>query len=216
MDINKACDILIESITRLSKRSPEITVANAQADVINNACLYILKEQKKDLFYGQHLQDAKLFIDASIRIFQQFREVDGIILMTSIQNNLAWDGMWDFLRTYFYEKHGIHIDEKSSETLKFYSNSHKRIENGTITSEDEVARIVVVQFIGENKEEVLVSIEPSLSPKKGKLLTNKENILTYEGYDPDYLFHIKLDLFNEVEFFTLELPNRKLAIEYYE
>ena len=72
-----------------------------------------------------------------------------------------------------------------------------------------------LNFIDDNQE-LIVSIEPSLSPKKSHLISNSDNILKYKGYDPDYLFTVKLDDFDEVEQFTLEMPNRNLKIVYFE
>ena len=81
-------------------------------------------------------------------------------------------------------------------------------------SESEVERNVNLNFFN-NQSEVIVSIEPTLSAKKGFLISNNNNTLIYNGADPDYRFIIKLDKYDEVEEFVLELPNRALKLCYF-
>ena len=123
--------------------------------------------------------------------------------------------MWDFLRDYFQKNHGVQIDEVETTPLIFYSTKHKRYENGNLVSESEVERTINLSFI-DDKEELIVSIEPSLSPKKSHQISNNGNEIKFKGYDPDYMFIVRLDDFDEVEQFTLEMPNRNLKIIYFE
>lgn len=66
-------------------------------------------------------------------------------------------------------------------------SSHKRIENGREVSHDFVARRANFEydFTGNN---VIISIEPTLSPKKAHLTRQDGFTLYYVGEDPDYEF----------------------------
>jgi hypothetical protein len=231
MNKNQAKQHLIQSISNLQQRRGNLTVADLEAEVINNTCLFVLKNQKEKMRQGKTIEEMFLgalnstqdfipitsaFTEAAMELFPgQYTEQHAMMATMGVQQNVAWEGMWDFLRDYFQKNHGIQIDDTETESAIFYSTKHKRYENGVLVSESEVERTINLNFIDDNQE-LIVSIEPSLSPKKSHLISNNENILKYKGYDPDYLFTIKLDDFDEVEQFTLEMPNRSLKIVYFE
>lgn len=231
MNKETAKQILSKSISNLQERRGDLTVGDIEAEVINNACLYILKNQKEktqgsktieEMFLGaldatkDFVPFAQAFTEAAMELFpRHYTEKEAIPATFGIQQNIAWEGMWDHLRNYFQKNHGIQIDNVETTPTTFYSTSHKRYENNSLTSESEVERTINLSFI-DNKQEIIVSIEPSLSPKKGYLISQEDKELKYKGYDADYLFSIKFDDFDEVETFILEMPNRNLKIVYFE
>ena len=230
MDKAKAKRILASSISNLHARRGQLTNSDLEAEIINNACLYYLKQQKdstaaaksiEEMFMGvlnttqNLLPVSKAFTDAACELFPDYYTAkEAIIAMNGIQQNVAWEGMWDFLRDYFESNHGYKIDNVESNTTIFYSNRHQRFENEIMVSESEVERTININFIEEN--EVVVGIAPSLSPKKAYLTSENGNTKQFKGYDPDYLFTIAFDEFEEVDKFILEMPNRNLRIEYFE
>ncbi|MDY3521946.1 hypothetical protein PG614_09925 [Riemerella anatipestifer] len=231
MDKHKAKQHLIQSITNLQQRRGNITVADLETEVINNTCLFVLKNQKEKMRQGKTIEEMFLgalnsiqdfipitsaFTEAAMELFPgQYTERHAMMATMGVQQNIAWEGMWDFLRDYFQKNHGIRIDDTETEASIFYSTKHKRYENGSLVSESEVERTINLNFI-DNNQELVVSIEPSLSPKKSHLISNDGNTLKYKGYDPDYLFTVSFDDFEEVEQFILEMPNRNLKIVYFE
>ena len=231
MDKNEAKRILIESISNLKKRRGNITANDVEAEVINNACLCILKNQKEKIQKGNTIEEmffeafkstedaipiAKAFTDSAMDLFPQYyAEQNAVMATMGIQQNVAWEGMWDYLRDYFQQNHGIQIDEIETTPLFFYSTEHKRYENDNFVSESKIERTINLNFISDKKE-LVVSIAPSLSPKKSYLISNNSNEYKYRGSDPDYLFTVTFDDFDEVKNFILEMPNRKLKIIYFE
>ncbi len=231
MDKEEAKRILLRSVLNLQERRGDITIGDLEAEVINNACLYILKNQKEHMSKSKSIEEiflsalnsvtdfvpyAQAFTEAAMELFpRHYTENEAIIANLGIQQNIAWEGMWDHLRNYFQKNHGLQIDNVETTPTTFYSTNHKRFENNTLISESDVARTINLSFI-DNKQEIIVSIEPSLSPKKAYLISNENRKLKYKGYDPDYLFIITLDEFKEIEIFTLEMPNRNLKIMYFE
>jgi hypothetical protein len=230
MNKETAKQLLQESITNLQNRRDQITMADFEAEVINNACLYILKNQKDKMRKGDTIESmfmgaldayqdflpiAKAFTDGAMEVFPGYTIKEAMAATMGIQQNLTWDGMWDFLRDYFQKNHGIEIDDVETISSIFYSNKHKRYENGILTSESDVERTINLNFIND-KEELLVSIAPSLSPKKSYRISSSSYSPQYKGYDPDYLFSIAYDRNSEIISFTLEMPNRSLKIIYFE
>lgn len=230
MDKSDAKRILSSSISNLHSRRGQLTNADLETEVINNACLVFLKNQKnatkdansiEDMFKGildstlDIMPTAKAFTDAACELFPDYySEKEAVSALMGIQQNVAWEGMWDFLRDYFEANHGRKIDNIETNATIFYSNKHQRFENGIMASESEVERTININFIEEN--EVVVGIAPSLSPKKAYLTSKNGNTKQFKGYDPDYLFTIAFDEFEEVDKFILEMPNRNLRIEYFE
>lgn len=231
MTKDNAKQILGQSISNLHQRRGSLNSNDLEAEVINNACLYILKNQKDKMREGNTIeamftgalnatQDslpiAKAFTDGAMELFPEHYSIkEATVATMGIQQNVSWGGMWDFLRDYFQKNHGIQIDEVEAEPIIFYSNKHKRYENNSLVSESEVERTINLNFVN-NKEVLIVGIAPSLSPKKSYKLENNGNRVTYKGEDPDYLFTITYDDFDEVEQFTLEMPKRGLKIVYFE
>lgn len=231
MDKKSVIKILNDSIVDLERRRGRIGIPDIEAEVINNACLAILKHgfeagrgskslDEMILNVENSVNDAPniigLFTDAAKELFPEHyseHHAAGHYLM--IMTNLRWDGMWDYLRDYFKKNHGISIDGIKTLETTLYSTRHQRFENNFLVSESEVARTININFI-DNKNEILVSIEPSLSPKKGYLVGHYGSEFQYNGTDPDYKFRVFMDDFNEIEKFILEMPNRNLTIVYLE
>jgi hypothetical protein len=211
MNKESAKQVLAQSITNLQNRRGQITIADVEAEVINNACLNILKNKdtQNAIIYAQ------IFTESAQELIPQYSEKESMSALMGIQQNVLWDGMWDFLRDYFQKNHGIQIDKVETEPAIFYSNKHKRYENNSVVSESEVERTINLNFI-DNKEVLIIGIAPSLSPKKSYKLERNGNSVKYKGDDPDYLFTVTYDDFDEVEQFTLEMPNRELKIVYFE
>ena len=107
------------------------------------------------------------------------------------------------------------IDNVEREVVRFDSFRHIRYENDLFISESEVERKISITFIN-SKETCQVEISPSLSPKQANLRSVNGNTYSYIGSDPDYLFIIDYDQFDNIEKFSLTLTNRNVRIDYFE
>lgn len=69
-------------------------------------------------------------------------------------------------------------------------HSHKRFENGRLVSYDHVPRRANLEydFTGSS---VIISIIPTLSPKRAYLVRQDKFTLYYRGEDPDYRFEVE-------------------------
>ena len=67
---------------------------------------------------------------------------------------------------------------------------HQRIQNGCIVSTDAVPRRANFEYdyTGNN---VVISIIPTLSPKRASLISQVGFTLFYQGEDPDYRFELE-------------------------
>lgn len=231
MDKETAKQILVKSITNLNTRRGSLNGQDLQTEVINNACYYYLKNQKDQSSKAKNIEEMFLgilkgteelmpitesFTEAAMDLFpNHYGAAEALNATMGIRENIAWDGMWEFLIDYFQKNHGIQIDEGNYDTAIFYSTKHKRFENGEFTSESEIERTIRLNF-SKDKNEIVVSIEPSLSPKKAFIKKIKSDKYIYEGVDPDYVFNVFFGDFGEVIKFTLKMPNRNLKIVYFE
>lgn len=230
MNIKLAKSIIVESLTNLEQRRGVLTLADVEAEVINNACLFYLKKQRDSTSYASSIEESftgylnstqnlvpiiKAFIDVACQLFpDNYGEKEAAAAIVGIQQNVVWEGMWDYLRDYFESNHGRKIDNTETTTTIFYSNRHCRFVDNNMVSESEVERTININLIED--DEVIVAIAPTLSPKKAYLVATNDRVKTFKGYDPDYLFKVNFDEFEEVLRFTLEMPNRNLRIEYFE
>jgi hypothetical protein len=221
MTKEKAIEILAKSIDRLHKKRGELFITDIEAEVINNACLYCLTTPKEPgKYYGSdtvyHTHVAQCFTDAAKKLFpSEYVEVESAAAMFHIVNNLKWGGMWNFLKKYFLENHHIEIDDVELETKEFNSYMHQRYEYGVNVSGDElVERLVSIDYVGGD-ENVLVRISPTLSPKEATLHHKVNNKVIYHSNDGTYVFTLFMDEFDELESFTLDIPQRGLQIKYF-
>lgn len=231
MNKERAREILIRHVSNLQSRRNQLFTEDLEAEVINTACFEILKKRKEktsdsksiEALFGAILDStndimpiAKSFTDAAIELFpQNYSHREAANALLGISNNVMWEGMWDFLRDYYNKNHGWSIDDVQTDAIIFYSTRHQRFENGVLTSESEVERTININKV-KDSEEIIVSIEPSLSPKKGFLKESSDNKEVYNGYDPDFRFHIFYDDFGEIEKFILERIDRNLKLQYFE
>lgn len=221
--------ILHKSCNRLMQRHGDIYLPTVEAEVINQACLWIIENYGSELntnpdvtridpsanFRFQEI--AVSFADAAIKLFpNQYTEREKNVAILAILQNISWSGMWDFLCKYFLTKHGIQLDnEKSGDGfIVFNSTRHERLQNGYIVSESEIERVIELSFTND-KNRLFVSIEPTLSGKPGNLIEQNDNVLIYRGDDPDFEFTVYFDEFEEVEKFILHRTDRDLQLIYY-
>lgn len=219
---------LREAFNNLIQRQSELTLEDIEPEIINQACKFIIENHKEEInsvhdinLISSVVNDnlkflpiAKQFVDFGSENFPDYyTEMHQNVALSAICSNISWKGMWAHLRNYFQKKHGYSIDTVESKPTIFYSTSLSRFENDVKVNTSVVERNINVNYFND-RNEMIVSIEPTLSTKKGKLHSKDNNTLIYHGLDPDYIFYIKLDRYDEIEEFILELPNSKLKLVY--
>lgn len=221
-------EVLRSSLGNLTHRQGGLTLQDFETEIIYQASKFLIKNFRDDLKTVHDInlintvlpdnkkfqQIIKIFIEAGTEMLpEQYTNEHQEAAYNAIYMNISWSGMWDHLRDYFQKKHGIAIDSIKAEPLIFYSIKHTRFENNEVVSQDDVERNININFFNE-KEKIIVSIEPTLSAKTAFISEKNDKAWTYIGEDPDYKFIIYLDKFEEVDKFILELPNRNLKIIY--
>ena len=208
-----ALKTLSSSLFNLKERKGHLTLEQVETEVINLACLEILKNKQ-----NPRTQDTtQKFSNAAKNIFPRYTDAHATIAFLGVSQNVGWDGMWEFLKNYFMANHGFNIDgvDDSSESKIFYSTRHIRYEMNKEVANTPADRTIDLLFT-DDRTIVLVNILPTLSAKKANIIERVNNNLVYVGADPDYKFTIIFDEIDEISKFILEMPNRNLRIEYFE
>ena len=229
MNVDEARQILVQSITNLEKRKGGITRGDLEAEVINNACLSIIKNQNSNIENGSSIQEwlvgalnssqdylpiAQSFIRAAKELLPEyFGKDDAETVMVGIEQNLAWEGMWEFLVDYFEKNHGIKIDGKESRPILFFSDKQQTYESGLLVKEIDEEKTVFISFT-LNKQMIRVKIDPDLPPQKGVLVSRDKHTLKYKN--EDYYFTVQYDEYNEVDSFVLDKLDENQEVFYLE
>ena len=120
------------SLADLRSRQGEATISDVEAEVINLACLEVFRRRRsQDFSAGKGLLDINIFAmreyaeqeveyaeqvvthfaDAAQELYQSYDSSHATIASMQVQQNCAWEGMWEFLRKYFREKHEFDIED---------------------------------------------------------------------------------------------------------
>lgn len=198
---NKILQNSIKNFQNKNNRLP--TVAELEAEVINCACIYILKNYPSRV---AQVSDVNLIYTVSEENFNKFQTIasdftNAAILLfpnhynedlanignISIIKNISWSGMLDFLRVYYNDVHGVTIDNQSVNSETFISSKHDRLENRVKVSDALVRREIIMNFTN-NKNKMLIEISPTMSPKNTYLINESDFTKKYKGDDPDFEF----------------------------
>lgn len=125
MDIQTAKKKLEDSLSNLKRLKGYINTSDIEADIMNVACLELLKENdswiKKgddndsimEVMYLNHMkysEDVELYFDAASLLYPSiYRNPNKDIFVGLVIKNATWSGMWDFLRKYFKDNHNRNI-----------------------------------------------------------------------------------------------------------
>ena len=119
-----------------------------------------------------------------------------------------------FLDEYFYKKHGLSNDNLPRK-YEYSSSSHIRFEGDTFIERSNVDRQISLSFSKDMKK-MSVCIIPTLSLKQGILISQQIRTYIYRSIEEDYIFIVRFDNYEEVDYFSIELKSRHLKIEYSE
>ena len=222
----KAYNLLVESLSDLEERNGQLSPDDYAADIINVTCQYLIDNNycyrngvnAMDYFYENYINlrnDVESIISSISGVYPNI--VTDQTVESMAQNvclNIGWVGMPTFLKDYFYKKHGK-TGNVASEFYEFSSSSHIRYENGRAVSKSNVDRQISLTF-SNDRQHLLVTITPSLSPKEANLKSQLDSRLIYKGIDPEYKFEVVFDEFDDVCGFSVELIDRKIKLEYFE
>ena len=125
MDIQTEKKKLEDSLSNLKRLKGHINTSDIEADIMNVACLELLKENdswiKKgddndsimEVMYLNHMKyskDVELYFDAASLLYPSiYRNPNKDIFVGLVIKNATWSGMWDFLRKYFKDNHNRNI-----------------------------------------------------------------------------------------------------------
>lgn len=226
MNKEKARQVLTQSISNLEKRKGGVTQGDINAEVINNACLAIVKNQNEKISNGKSFRDMLVgalnstqdfhtismsFINAARELLPDyFEEEDARDVLIGIEQNLAWEGLWDFLTDYFRKNHGIIIEEGETVPLVFFCSRETRYEDGILVSDSEVDKTIYINFTS-GKKKVIITIEPDYPPQKGIFYSREDKILKFRDHETDSLYTIVFDDYDEVESLTLVQENMEVV-----
>ncbi|QZE15757.1 hypothetical protein K4L44_07965 [Halosquirtibacter laminarini] len=227
--LDQAITILENGFKKLENSQGPLQLEDIEPEVINQACRYILNNYPvKSTHNIQNIGSVRpqnvhllpitqTFVQAAHILYPEKYDLKEMMNYApiSIINNISWAGMGEFLEDYFAKKHFEKKCKSNSQSEIFYSTKHQRWEDGLLITESQVNRNVNLRF-SENREELLVSVEPTLSAKRAFLVSSQDKTFCYQGEDPDFYFRMELNHFDEIQLFELFRVDRNLKIIYFE
>jgi len=189
IDIQKIFRQLGDSLLDLKKRSGQISPDTVCAEVINNACLDILRKRKNNNYDKKVEKEIKMvYIACAKKIYPDFSEKFVDAALTGITQNVEWNEMWNFLRQYFKENHDMNIDDIRTDLQTFISNKQSKYQQDNLIAMANDLRIAKIEYI--DMMNILISIEPNVSLKSAVLTGAIAGIGIFQCEDPDYKFEI--------------------------
>jgi hypothetical protein len=105
------------------------------------------------------------------------------------------------------------LSQNIPELIVFNSKMFCRYENDQLIGKAHSARIIKIE-LKNNKSDIVVEIEPNLSPKKGSLIKITNDLMVFQGENPDYNFTVHFDANKSIIEFILDMPNQRKRINY--
>lgn len=220
----EAHNLVVNSLTDLEQQSiVRLTTDDIVTDVTCVACKWIIEQCPKlpimhfdpNMVYADNYKN---FYNIAF-VFPSSVEVEYPIVWQNAENMakniclfIGWIGIFRFLDDYFETKHNM-IGGNYNIVKIFISSYHKRFQSCRLIEQSVVQRKIEL-FFSEDYMKLAVSITPVLSRKLARLVSHQNNRSIYEG--SGYRFRIYFNEFDEVEFFSLELLERELELEYYQ
>ena len=116
IDKNEAKIILSRGFQNIQNREGRLTLQDVEAEVINQACRYIIENFSNQIEAVHDINRigtvivgntkfqpiALMFVDGATEIFpNDYGSEERKAAFSGIYSNISWAGMWDFLRDYF-------------------------------------------------------------------------------------------------------------------
>lgn len=217
MDILKIYTQLSDSLKNFRiKKGEKLTKEEITTDIINNACLGLLKarrENKLNILHEDDLTGAYLACAKKL-----FPDINIAYTHMAIQQNLDWDEMWNFLRQYFRDKHQMSIDDVNSLVKKFISKRQERYENNELTVTGHETKEAIIEYLTSSSYELdaveaLISIPPNLTSKSAEVYGGVANIVILKKMSEGYIFEVHG--VGEIEKIVVRIEPRNLKFIYY-
>jgi len=125
MDIQSVKKKLENSLSNLKRVKGQLKTSDIETDIMNVACLELLKENDSwlrkgddndsimEVMYLNHMrysEDVELYFEAASLLYPSiYRNPKKDIFVGLVIKNATWSGMWNFLKKYFKDNHNITI-----------------------------------------------------------------------------------------------------------
>ncbi len=125
MDVHDVKKQLEDSLSNLKSVKGQLKTSDIEADIMNVACLELLKENNSwlekgddndsimEVMYLNHMrfsEDVELYFEAASLLYPSiYRSQNKDIFVGLVIKNATWSNMWDFLEKYFKDNHNITI-----------------------------------------------------------------------------------------------------------
>lgn len=121
MSIQTPKEKLETSLNNLKKIKGQLKTSDIESDIMNVACLELLKENNSwikkgddnnsimEVMYLNHMrysEDVELYFEAASLLYPSiYTNANKDIFVGLVIKNATWSGMWEFLKKYFKENH---------------------------------------------------------------------------------------------------------------
>lgn len=217
---------ILTSLADLKRRFGTLSNDDIAADIINVICKHIISSTKFNyktssqpmMFFQNNWANCSSYVMEVVSSLRKelpeiITEQTTMALTQNVCFNLGWNEMPAFLDNYFSEKH-----EQSSlngeEQFDFMSIKHERFVNNCMVANSQVDRNIRISC-WNGRRDMTIAINPTLSLKRAHLVRRSHNLYIYQGVDPDYIFEVRFDDFDDIDYVSVSLSSRNLKLAFY-
>ena len=215
-----------EDLKKILKQDESIYVITLQQEVLAFSLHECLKYYDNTFSLPENISEL-IFNECSIAMHEMYPSIYGLLSMKAMKppfdklsKNLQEARM--FVTCYYKQlEDGLNQPTSTGGTLiTFCSSRHQRIENISSSHplEKEISyaqRMIKLNYTNLGKT-LTIEIYPTLTPKKATLISDKNDVLTYIGADPDYIFKIETKKDNTIKQISLIRKDKDLELRYFE
>ena len=215
-----------EDLSKVLKPNEAIYVVTLQQEVLAFSLDQCLNYYDRTSSLPENVAEM-MFRECSIAMREMYPELYGLQAMRAMKpqfDNLSKNILEArlFVQSYYMQlEEGLNQPTSGGGTVITYcSTRHQRIENissahPTPWDMSYAQRIIKLHYTNFGKT-LTVEMYPTLTPKRATLVSDKNDVLTYFGDDPDYVFEIETKADNTIKRISLFRRDKDVELRYFE
>lgn len=215
-----------EDLGKILKPNEAIYVVTLQQEVLAVSLSECIKYYDSHFSLPEVIAES-IFLECSIAMREMYPDLYGLQSMRAMKPKFDDLSKNITLARLFVESYYQKLNENPSQpsgggtkTITFCSSRHQRTEHVSSPHPAKwdmtyAQRMIKLHYTNLGKT-LTIEIYPTLTPKRARLVSDVNDVLTYIGEDPDFVFEIETKEDNTIKRISLIRRDKDIELRYFE